>query len=505
MKGDYFDLLMNEHRQKKQAVQTVETSVKKRNLPTYVVTPDTQNYDPGFSDLPSDTADKSSPALNTNSSITQKTLYASETGQNDDKSLSQDKEQNNSRKTLNALNTFISYFFSQETIEDAVSSVIATASVIFAAQAAELMYLDKAQETFFIYAADGGGVIEGDGFFAYPNTIYKDLVVSRRSENIGSLREKSEYIINDSIKAMNFQSMLQLTCCCGDSFHGFLNFYSLTPNAFTNEDLEQAGVIAQSLGAFITNLKLKEELNLCRNAAPRVSSSSSSSKSEAMLAKFLETEVENILKEQKENILNLGKKAYGMLTPRQNDYYHPALAASATAIRKVEQVQEFLYVTSGKIVPELKKLEVGKILSDAKDALKNEIDGKTVRVLIETDKKLPFIIADQRLLKRVLTALIENALEKTKIGGIFKLGAFLEEKTVELVVWDYGMEPIAKDDFINIFTPFGTFEHTLTQKRGKRFLNLPLVKMYTELMGGKISLESSRENGTIVSLRFPTA
>ena len=402
-------------------------------------------------------------------------------------------------KIFEELKSFISLFFLQDNIEDALMRIFAAITASVNVSVLELMFIDKEQEVVFLFSVSEKGALPGEEFLAYENTPLGGFLNAAQPAVVPDLLTKKEYIFTSIVSEYNLKSLIQLPCTTAFGFLGFLNLYSNELDAFTFEDRDYCQIFANMTAVYLENVNMREKLKMTKSSAP------APKRADVQLSRYLEHELQYPIEELKKTAIKMGDKKLGRLAPKQSEYLDSILISLDGAKKKVDQLQEYLCVVSGKIVPELKRVEVYKIFLDIQTAIAPLLEGKSVRMLMEVDKKFPPIIADYKLLKRVLYAICENAIDKTKIGGVFRLGVYNEKGKAEIIVCDFGVEPIAKDDYVNLFTPFAFFEHTLSSNRGKMFLNMPLVKIYTELMGGKISVESSKEDGTTFSVFLPLA
>ncbi len=482
---DYLQALLSEQRRKQRELsqaQTTPAPAVKKNLPDYMLTPSQLKTadEPASQQL--FTQDFSTPPPQQHMPVDVPATEAVNRPVKDDK-----------------LGNFLTLFFLQDNVDDALVNIFTTVNSVFKFDFLELMFLDEEQEVVFLFAIDSEGSVPGEDFITYKDTPLAAFLGARKAVCIPDLAAKEDYIFTDFISEYGLTSMLQLPCATAFGFMGFLNFYSADRDAFTFENQEYAQLFANLMAVFLENMNMREKLSL------NVSSTPPPSRADLQLARYIEHELEHPLEELKQHAINLGKKNLGRLAPKQNEFLDLILAIADESKKRTEQLQEYLYAVSGKVVPEIKRLEVLKVFSDVQAALQPRMEAKTVRMLLEADKKFPPILADQKLLRRVLIAIMENAIDMTRIGGVFRLSAYDDGRKAEIAVCDFGVEPIAKDDYENIFTPFAFFEHTLSSKHGKMFLNLPLVKIYVELMGGTISVDSSKEHGTLFSIKLPFA
>lgn len=120
-----------------------------------------------------------------------------------------------------------------------------------------------------------------------------------------------------------------------------------------------------------------------------------------------------------------------------------------------------------------------------------------------TDREKIYIQMDAIKLESILDNLLSNAVKYTPEGGsiTLRLEALEEEKGVRISVSDTGIG-IPQQDRPYIFQRFFQSSRTAGKKEGTG-IGLYLVKTYTELHGGSVSLASEENEGTTVTLNLP--
>ena len=191
--------------------------------------------------------------------------------------------------------------------------------------------------------------------------------------------------------------------------------------------------------------------------------------------------------------------------PQQYECLTNIKDCSANIMKRAGYLREYLAITAGQIQPEITRIDVKKLLDEINRIMKPKIDEKTVRLMIQVPtEKLMQILGDYKMLIRVLTAILDNALEATKIGGLFRISLYQDEGVAEFAVSNFDSDPIPEAELESIVTPFGIMKTVANKKVTKLFLNLPLVKMYVESMGGSLSISSTPQE-TMVSVKMPFA
>lgn len=126
-------------------------------------------------------------------------------------------------------------------------------------------------------------------------------------------------------------------------------------------------------------------------------------------------------------------------------------------------------------------------------------DMRGIRIKADIGEGMPdAIIADKGKLAQVFNNLLFNAIKFSKINSIITVMVCRNGDQWQFLVKDQG-EGIPKEELLTLFTPF---------KAGKSDfegsgLGLPITKKYVELMGGKISVNSTLQEGATFIVQLP--
>lgn len=129
---------------------------------------------------------------------------------------------------------------------------------------------------------------------------------------------------------------------------------------------------------------------------------------------------------------------------------------------------------------------------------------KDVKLFWDYPSDLPLVRGDRGKLRHILENLIKNAIKFTERGAVTIAARYLNTQGIlELKVADTGVG-IAKEQIPTIFERFRRApDLRVGAPRGGVGLGLYIVKTYTDLLGGKIHVESRPGDGSIFTLQIP--
>ena len=126
-----------------------------------------------------------------------------------------------------------------------------------------------------------------------------------------------------------------------------------------------------------------------------------------------------------------------------------------------------------------------------------------VALTMDVPDDLPAFHADERRVRQILLNLLTNAIKFTHAGGAVTIGAAVDSKgKFVFTVADTG-PGIAPEHLEHVLTPFHQVDGSLGRMHEGAGLGLPLSKSLAKLHGGKLTLESTPEEGTTVMVAFP--
>jgi signal transduction histidine kinase len=115
------------------------------------------------------------------------------------------------------------------------------------------------------------------------------------------------------------------------------------------------------------------------------------------------------------------------------------------------------------------------------------------------------VVTDGGKLRQILQNLIDNAIKFTDKGKVTVSARYFPEAgSVEFKVADTGIG-IPKEKLPTIFEKFRQVDSSETRLYGGVGLGLFIVRQYTELIGGRVEVESEVGKGSTVTVTIPDA
>lgn len=195
------------------------------------------------------------------------------------------------------------------------------------------------------------------------------------------------------------------------------------------------------------------------------------------------------------------------LSPQQRDMARTISNAGQTLLDMVDDVLSIAQIESGKLRPNDADFDLHAMLASVRylhhqAALEKGLD---LRFQIEPD--VPFQLhGDDRSLRQILINLVTNAIKFTSEGHVaVKVSSEPADDGriwLCMVVEDTGCG-IALKDQERIFERFSQAEGTAERETGGTGLGLAIARQLTEMMGGRLTVESRIDQGARFSLILP--
>jgi signal transduction histidine kinase len=193
----------------------------------------------------------------------------------------------------------------------------------------------------------------------------------------------------------------------------------------------------------------------------------------------------------------------GTLTPIQEKAVETVAKQSRELHGLIDTVLQVSNMEAETLHVELHEVNLWEFLSELRSAYDCPL-GKNVKLVWTYPYDMPSVQADRGKLKRILENLINNALRFTEHGTVTVSARYLGSKRLlEFKIADTGVG-IPQEQLSTVFEKFRQVQGANAGMRhGGVGLGLYIVKKYTDLLGGKIYVESHAGEGSTFTLLVP--
>jgi signal transduction histidine kinase len=190
----------------------------------------------------------------------------------------------------------------------------------------------------------------------------------------------------------------------------------------------------------------------------------------------------------------------GPLTEKQREYVIDIRKSSEDLKAIIDAIIDLSAIDAGQMELKLAKLDVAQLLTTTAEKFNDTLKRRELNINIEIAADVDMVVADENRLGQILTQLLSNAAGFSPSGSTIIMGARKLGDQLQLWVADsgHGIEPEFQD---KVFERFQAKPRSGSHRGAG--LGLALVKSFTELHGGKVSLVSKLSHGTTVVCSLP--
>ena len=188
------------------------------------------------------------------------------------------------------------------------------------------------------------------------------------------------------------------------------------------------------------------------------------------------------------------------LTDKQHNYISKIQSSAHALLGLINDILDFSKIEAGKLDMETIDFSLGDVFDDLSTLLSDKARDKDLELLFSVDSEAPTrLMGDSLRLGQVLTNLGNNAIKFTEKGEIIVSVKTIEKKSSHVIlqfsVKDSGIG-LTQDQIGKLFKEFSQADSSTSRKYGGTGLGLTISKKLTEMMKGRIWVESEPGKGS---------
>lgn len=199
----------------------------------------------------------------------------------------------------------------------------------------------------------------------------------------------------------------------------------------------------------------------------------------------------------------LAEEVYGPIeNDRYKEYVHDILLSGRQLLDLINDILDLSKVEAGKMQIEEEVVELAPLAETAVRSLAEQARRRDIA--IECDiPSTTVILADRRVCRQILLNLLSNAVKFSRPGGKVVVDAEQgADGVLCLKVSDQGIG-LCEDELPKVTEAFYKAGNQCLSEQAGSGLGLSLVKLFAELHGGALDIESALDVGTTVMVCFP--
>ena len=153
-------------------------------------------------------------------------------------------------------------------------------------------------------------------------------------------------------------------------------------------------------------------------------------------------------------------------------------------------------INGGALIPKFKNVELVALLKETAEATKTLAERKNIRLSFASDAEEKVMAVDRGMFERIILNLLSNAIKYTDRGGQVRVELSDRGNKVYLTVTDTG-RGIPPEISGKVFD-----RNAAADQDKSSGLGLSIVKELTEILGGRVSIQSG-PTGTTVTVKLP--
>ncbi|MCB1954850.1 MAG: response regulator [Rhodocyclaceae bacterium] len=187
------------------------------------------------------------------------------------------------------------------------------------------------------------------------------------------------------------------------------------------------------------------------------------------------------------------------IPPQRRQAMHVIRRSSDHLLSVIEGTLDIARIEGGKLTLDVKPMAFVDFVEQVAGMIEPQAEAKGLAFRLELQGQLPAAVrADEKRLRQILINILGNAVKYTRQGAIvMRVRHVREMASFEIEDTGPGISP---DDLERIFEPFA--RGSSAEQAGGAGLGLTISRMFTDVMGGQLSVDSEPGRGSLFRVRL---
>jgi signal transduction histidine kinase/HPt (histidine-containing phosphotransfer) domain-containing protein/BarA-like signal transduction histidine kinase len=309
------------------------------------------------------------------------------------------------------------------------------------------------------------------------------------------------------ILSLTFQGILPYT---GLTFYGFQIGSALQALLLSLALADRINIMTNELGSYRNHLEelvaqrttALESANEELKEAKKIAVAASQAKGD-----FL-ANMSHEIRTPMNAIIGLSQLSLRMdMDAKLRDYLHKIETSAGSLLGIINDILDFSKIEAGKLDIEATEFNLEDVIKSISTVISVKTEDKGLKLTFRTTDDVPrYLIGDPLRLGQILINLCNNAVKFTKIGGIEiktdiapgSSNEAADDLMLQFSVKDSGIG-MTEEQMGRLFQSFSQADASITRKYGGTGLGLAISKHLSEMMGGRIWVESKPGEGSAFS------
>ncbi|MEN8303251.1 MAG: ATP-binding protein [Campylobacterota bacterium] len=191
------------------------------------------------------------------------------------------------------------------------------------------------------------------------------------------------------------------------------------------------------------------------------------------------------------------------ISKKHKNYLDIILSSGENLLSIINDILDFSKLRSGEFTIEPKIFSLHEELSHTMELFVASANSKEITITSFIDPVIPReLYGDALRIKQILSNYLSNAIKFTPVGGVIRVEASCNNKTLRINVNDSGIG-IAEEDMKNIFTAFAQAQFSEHKNSDGTGLGLSICHQLAKHMDGYVHVESELGVGSTFSMEIP--